>query len=204
MFLLLFGFCLGVENIMSEGYNLYSSAIKEGRIVAFGDFNNDRINDVVVLDHFNTLSIYLRDSLSFTKHASINNLNPVQNVYCADFNQDGFLDLAVLLDLESGLLLKLYIGGSHLFESSSEIHLNNIQPFIADNFGKLEPVFNGYLKDSKDLSAITVDKNGKFIVLETNLYDKLNNISACFLSTPHSSAFLDFDGDCAAGFMKLN
>lgn len=72
------------------------------------------------------------------------------------------------------------------------------QPFILDYNGNLGVSILGYEPDSKELLVWQLG-TANFTKIPANLVDKEINKNACQVSHPHSSAFIDLDGDCLAG-----
>ncbi|KAI8895708.1 hypothetical protein BC833DRAFT_600315 [Globomyces pollinis-pini] len=155
-----------VPDFKSIGFHLLDTGLQQGRIIAFGDFDNNRLNDVVILNQDqNQLDILLwnHDRSKFILHSSLNLLDfhipiikptlisnrqtVIVNVFPTDFNQDGYVDFLVLtatvehnVETDSKLVLFLNDGNSFIIQSNT-LDLHITQPFTVDLLGDLTPQF---------------------------------------------------------------
>ncbi|KIM30943.1 hypothetical protein M408DRAFT_21755 [Serendipita vermifera MAFF 305830] len=197
-----------------------------GRIVAFGDFDGDQFLDVVTLaaptapaSEQNLLHIYTwsHSDFQFYKNSTIAppNSNRIVNVVPADFTHDGKLDLLVMTSAGSKLDMWLFVGdGAQGFEAAPvSIPSSTIaQPIPLDVNGNLRLDMIGNVPTSRSTpnpseeSALMVwsnvwDSTNGTSLFEIVPFEQATSSSAapkCRLGSPHSSAILDFDGDCLA------
>jgi len=82
-------------------------------IACYGDFNNDKYTDIVLLsDDQKSLTIYLYShrSYGFSSFDTIQNDKAIESVIPADYNYDGLLDLLVISKDGDQMELKFYFG----------------------------------------------------------------------------------------------
>ncbi|OLY84250.1 hypothetical protein AYI68_g1591 [Smittium mucronatum] len=140
----------------------------------------------------------------------------------SDMNNDNLIDLIVLSENKTNLIVYYFNGDNGKFELGNSITVINgsssgTLDFLATNvvvsdfsgIGRSDLLVMGYeLADNKKsfnqdkliVKLFTPDKN--------NVYDfpagtgtDGNSISPCKLANPHSSSFIDLDGDCLSGML---
>ena len=176
----------------SDSLQLISSSLSEfSSLAAFGDFNNDKLTDVVVYSN-NQQKITILTSLknTFTVYKSfsysLNNVNlTIINVIPIDFNYDGVLDLMLFGDGNSKIYIRVILSDGTIIELPPS---TSAQPFITDFYGDLRPHLIGFPSDNDFLSIWSRSGNTTRIVL--------NLKPACKFAHPNSNAFIDIDGDC--------
>lgn len=179
----------------------------QGRVVALGDLDGDQFLDILVLSEDQrtvTAFLWQHDQFSYKQSVSLtlSSRNRIINVIPADLNYDGRLDL-LFISQESGKSLGLDVllgdvstkGKTVNFTSPVSIPPSGTaQPFVLDSTGSMR------------LDLLGVDSNGKMQLWKNSgnadsLYTVTNSPLSdrvCTLADPHSSAFVDFNGDCVA------
>ena len=131
--------------------------------------------------------IYVWDKTAY-RFGSVYKLNnTLVNVVSLDFNMDGYLDLLLTQKVSDHLVHQFWKGngqGGLVLDSSFE---TKNQPFIANLRGDAAPQLLGY----ESGLAVWSWQQGK--------WNQTKFDSTCVLDDPHSSAFVDLDGDCMAG-----
>ncbi|KAG0233971.1 hypothetical protein BGW41_001269 [Actinomortierella wolfii] len=197
----------------------------EGTVAAFGDFNGDKYTDIITLGgDQQSFGVYLWDHASWAfrqlKEATVTiEQTPrpfiITNIVPGDFNHDGRLDVLVMGQEDpSGkpdgeLQMRVYLGNSDNGWDTQYISVpssTSQQPMTFDFNGDMRTdllgyTFEGYQPSNPQLS---VWRN----VYSVNNPDKLFEVQPmqfageaapkCILGDPHSSAFVDLDGDCLA------
>ncbi|KAG8858531.1 hypothetical protein FRB96_005203 [Tulasnella sp. 330] len=182
-----------------------------GRVAAFGDFNGDQFLDVVTLSNDQrTLTLYTWNHVDFTfnEQTTLELPTNVLNIVPGDFTHDGKLDLLVMSqssDSSNQMSMGVYVGTTQgLSTSPLEIPPSTTaQPIAIDSNGDMRI----------DLLGLSPTGSGSTMKLWQNTWDNSNPSNStlftqvnplfvggapCELSDPHSSAVLDFDGDCLA------
>ncbi|KAI5117253.1 hypothetical protein M0805_006416 [Coniferiporia weirii] len=177
------------------------------RAIAFGDFNGDQFLDVVTLDASGrkvTVHLWDHDMFIFHDAASFSHQEQIYNVVPGDFTHDGSLDLLVMSrgSSPSEIKMELYVGSpGNGFESTPiSIPSSNVaQTIPVDANGDLKIDLLGVTPDSSSLSLWkniynqTMSNSPVFSITDAPF-----NGPTCVISSPHSNAVADFDGDCLA------
>ncbi|KAK9767766.1 hypothetical protein K7432_002149 [Basidiobolus ranarum] len=188
-----------------------------GTIVAFGDFNEDKFTDVVVLSgdqssvtvylwHHETYKFIQSSSLEIKIDQAAADGFIITNAVTGDFNYDGKLDVLLMGQKnpakDEDLLMRLYLGNGENEFSQSYTTLPSAtlaQPIALDYDGNMRTDLIGYPSDKP--TQLSIWKN-----TVTNDPAKLFEVipftpaggQVCKISNPHSNAFIDLDGDCLA------
>ncbi|KAG0035603.1 hypothetical protein BGZ81_005581 [Podila clonocystis] len=197
----------------------------KGTVAAFADFNGDKYTDLITLsDDQTSFNVYLWDHASWSfallKSATVSipqSPEPfiITNIAPGDYNHDGRLDVLVMGQADpvrnpkGELKMRIYLGNTDSGWEPEFIPVpssTSQQPVAFDSNGDmltdlLGYAYNGY---QEGVSGLSVWKNvhspsnpGKiFEVLPMNFTGE--PATKCTLSDPHSSAFVDLDGDCLA------
>lgn len=130
----------------------------------------------------------------------------VYNVVPADFNGDGRLDLLVMTGDEDqwwsksdkSLQLTVVLGNESGFGERWELDKSGRhQPFVFDDEHNLLPSLLGYLPDGDRDNNLRSWKNVDGSRMKIGRPSLFPIDSGCTLANPHSSAYVDMDGDCA-------
>ncbi|KAG0054100.1 hypothetical protein BGZ83_011984 [Gryganskiella cystojenkinii] len=198
----------------------------QGTVAAFGDFNGDKYTDIITLsDDQTSFSIYLWDhpswSFSILPAATIRiDQSPqnfiITNIVPGDFNHDGRLDLLVMGQVDpvrnpnGELMMRIYLGNIDNGWDAEFITLpssTSQQPMTFDVNGDMRTdllgyAFAGYQAGTSPLSVwknIHDPKNPGGPIFELVPMNFTGEAGPqCILSNPHSSAFVDLNGDCLA------
>ncbi|ORY34008.1 hypothetical protein BCR39DRAFT_518106 [Naematelia encephala] len=181
-----------------------------GRVVAVGDWDGDQHADLFVLsEDSKSVQMYLwnRDSFKFLPSHSITLSSTILNVIPGDFNHDGRLDLLIMYLDESGgwwgskserTGMEIYLGGGPEGGFQEEHWVlpkaTTSQPMVFDADGTLRASLLGFEAREEDAVARTWLSNGSGMILQSPPLH--SNEGMCNLANPHSSAFVDMDGDC--------
>ncbi|KAF8936887.1 hypothetical protein EDD21DRAFT_361844 [Dissophora ornata] len=209
-------------------YNVDSNVNLEdvqGTVAAFGDFNGDKFTDIITLsDDQTSFGVYLWDhatwSFSILSTATVVIAQTPQpfiitNIVPGDFNHDGKLDVLVMgqadpVNNASGeLMMRIYLGNIDSGWDTNFITVPSAtshQPITFDYNGDMLTDLLGYAFEGYQagVSTLSVWKNvyspatpgAIFEVVPMNFTGEAG--PACTLSDPHSSAFVDLNGDCLA------
>ncbi|KAI1320696.1 hypothetical protein EDD11_010230 [Mortierella claussenii] len=197
----------------------------KGTVAAFGDFNGDKYTDIITMsDDQTSFSIYLWDhaawSYSLFPSATVSVPQTPQtfiitNIVPGDYNHDGKLDVLVMgqqdpvHNANGELMMRVYLGNidegfdpTFITVPSATPH----QPMTFDYNGDMLTDLLGYAFEGYQagISKLSVWRNvyspatpGKiFEVVPMNISGEPGQ--SCTLSDPHSSAFVDLNGDCLA------
>jgi len=170
----------------------------EGHVACFGDFNNDKFTDLIVVTQ-DKLHVQIYEWDEYAWEFYYNNISTfaetskIVNIAATDFNYDGWLDLLVTVDdpLSEKVLLHVYIhdteGTEHMFfENYTDLGAADDQVLLFDWDSDLQVDLLGTY-------------NGKTVVWRNNgtgNFEMWTNTSLPRLSSPHSASFVDFDGNC--------
>ncbi|KAI9138233.1 hypothetical protein BKA69DRAFT_811638 [Paraphysoderma sedebokerense] len=197
-----------------------------GRIAAFGDFNGDKFTDIFVLNHDQTkLNIHVWDheSQSFLQlqNAIIDTTSPsfpkkmtITNVVPSDYNYDGSLDVLLMGQTDpvsqpnGEVFMHIAIGnGLDGFNSTLELpSSSSIQPTLLDYDGTMSMDLLGYPSSSQ--SQLSLWKNTATPLQSSSSQPSLSQlfelqpipppspVPFCQISSFHSNAFVDLNGDC--------
>ncbi|KAG0210115.1 hypothetical protein BGX28_009656 [Mortierella sp. GBA30] len=197
----------------------------KGTVAAFADFNGDKFTDIISLsDDQTSFSIYLWDHAAWTfsllPTATVTIAQTPQpfvitNIVPGDFNRDGKLDLLVMgqadpvRNPDGELMMRIYLGNIDSGWDPEFVQVpssTSQQPLTFDYNGDMQTDLLGYAFQGYQagVSPLSVWKNvytpgvpGKiFEVAPMNFTGEPG--PACTLSDPHSSAFVDLNGDCLA------
>ena len=92
---------------------------------------------------------------------------------------------------------KLYLNNGDGYSLINLPSSSLAQPFALDFFGNFSISLFGQLKGSSIFSLWTLDGND-------TLLTHLNGLEGCVLAHPHSSAWVDLNGDCKAGTFTIS
>ncbi|CCO30413.1 Cell division control protein 73 [Rhizoctonia solani AG-1 IB] len=146
--------------------------------------------------------IWDHDSFSYTRSTTVASFvtGRIVNVVPADINYDGRLDMLLMALGKDGKQLDLSV---HLGDGEG---VNYSSPRVLPPSGLAHPILldsDGNMK----LNMLGLDPDGKMKLWRNNddtsgtftLVDSPLSSQACKLADPHSSAVVDFNGDCLAG-----
>lgn len=231
-----------VPNNLTNKESAYRTVVNgldsvKGIPLAFGDFDNDRFTDIVFADE--TLSAFYvynwnHKSLKYDHLTKFNipfksNIAPadvaINNIIPIDVNNDGCLDVIVFAtkSYSPKSYIRVYEGNCKgEFVEGLELppYLYNVQPFLVDIYGTLNPGLLGYFDtsinkfdnndsaniphedihpraDKEELSFFDFKEKKLINLKDTKTFD-FSSGTICQLSSPHSIAFIDMDGDCLA------
>ncbi|KAF9357346.1 hypothetical protein BGX26_003894 [Mortierella sp. AD094] len=197
----------------------------KGTVAAFADFNGDKYTDIITLsDDQTSFSVYLWDhatwSFGLFPTATVTVAQTPQpfiitNIVPGDFNHDGKLDVLVMGQADpvhnptGELMMRVYLGNIDSGWDPNFITVPSAtsqQPMTFDYNGDMLTDLLGYAFEGYQagVSTLSVWKNvyspstpGKiFEVAPMNFTGEPG--PKCTLSDPHSSAFVDLNGDCLA------
>lgn len=186
------------------------------QIAAYGDFNNDKYTDFVsISDDLSTLTvfIYSYSSASFWNFTSISLTQSILSITPADYNYDGLLDLMITTQNSDGVTMHVSVYYRSMnfpfFTTQQEsdyvpLDLNlEIQPSLFDPKGTRQVNLLYTVEGVRYYTSLIDNSPQPFQnLISTNPFnlsckDPSEALSYTF-STPHSNAFVDFNGDCAA------
>ncbi|KDN42724.1 hypothetical protein K437DRAFT_269305 [Tilletiaria anomala UBC 951] len=219
-------FSFGNRRFKNEGLlDAGNLGLSAGRVAAWGDADGDQFTDAFVVDDtVSQVSVRLWDHTTFSfKPAGPNQsltvppANRIQNVVPSDFNQDGVLDVLVMSSPSKSnsangeLHLQLFFGQGGGTFNPSAIELppsSRVQPLLLDATGDLGMDLLGHRSGADNSIKLWRNamanpgnsSNEPFSIESIPLVDTSGKKtkSSCALSAPHSSAFIDLDGDCIA------
>ncbi|KAG0252825.1 hypothetical protein DFQ27_007823 [Actinomortierella ambigua] len=197
----------------------------DGTVAAFGDFNGDKFTDIITLgSDQQSFGVYLWDHTTWAfrqlKEATVRiEQTPrsfiITNIVPGDFNHDGRLDVLVMGQEnppgrpDSELQMRVYLGNSDNGWETQYITVPSStaqQPMTFDLNGDMRTDLLGYAYDGYQPAnpQLSVWKN----VYSVNNRERIFEVQPmqfageaapkCILGDPHSSAFVDLDGDCLA------
>lgn len=188
------------EGLLARGHlNL------DGHVAAWTHFNDDRYADaVVVTDDRRTAQVHLWDPAAYAfvgapaAAASVD--GAIENVVAGDFTYNGRADLLVMYRGKAALELALFpwqngsLGAPTRLPPSSPAH-----PLVLDAAGDLHADLLGVPAGSAEL-AVWRNLYGAAAAAEPFYLERpqWRGGAPCRLAHPHSSAFVDLDGDCLA------
>ncbi|KAF9438400.1 hypothetical protein BGZ76_008180 [Entomortierella beljakovae] len=201
----------------------------KGTVAAFADFNGDKYTDIITLsDDQTSFSIYLWDhaTWSFTSFPSATvtiaqTPQPfiITNIVPGDYNYDGKLDVLVMGQVDpvrnpqGELMMRVYLGNIDDGWDPNYITVPSAtsqQPLTFDYNGDMLTDLLGYAFEGYQagVSPLSVWRN----VYSPAIPDKIFEVvpmnftgepgPKCTLSDPHSSAFVDLNGDCLAVYVN--
>ncbi|WVR07022.1 hypothetical protein IAU60_004061 [Kwoniella sp. DSM 27419] len=184
-----------------------------GRVVAVGDWNGDQKLDLFTLSEDSkavTVNLWNNSKFRFTPSHTITLASKISNVVPGDFDHDGRLDLLVMYvqEVNGGwwgsktekLGMEVFLGGGEDggFKSPSWLLDASMpsQPIIFDADGSLRPSMLGLTPSEAVVEGDmrTWLNNGTGMTVTAAPLTSVHQ--ACVLADPHSSAFVDLDGDC--------
>ncbi|OWT41807.1 hypothetical protein C362_00168 [Cryptococcus neoformans Bt1] len=183
----------------------------DGRVAAVGDWNGDSKLDLFTLSgEAKTVQIHLwnGDKYKYIPSHTLSLSERIINVIPGDYNHDGHLDLLLMYDKSEGggwwgskaerLGMGVYLGGGPdggFQEESWTLPLSvPSQPMIYDADGSLRPSLLGYQPTETGEDVVSWRNNGTGFTLDIPQLRPMDQI--CTMANPHSSAFVDIDGDC--------
>ncbi|WVF71448.1 hypothetical protein IAT40_006252 [Kwoniella sp. CBS 6097] len=185
----------------------------KGRVVATGDWDGDQKLDLFTLNEDEktiTIHQWNRGRFRFTPSHTLTLSSKISNVIPGDYNHDGHLDLLVMYTQEDDgswwggkvetLGMGVYLGGGADggFQTDSWRLDTSVptQPIIFDADASLRPSLLGLAPSEQDTEGVLRSwiNNGTGMALGQP--PLLSSSQACTLANPHSSAFVDIDGDC--------
>lgn len=131
------------------------------------------------------------------------------NVIPSDYNYDGRLDLLLVFGVSNQFKTHVYLGNTthlgirfynfrldflSLLDQGNPAFSSLAQPFLIDYFGLLKSDLFGISENG--ISTIFCHNITKLGGVEFSI---LERAQFCSLAKPHSSSFVDLDGDCLAG-----
>ncbi|GAK62023.1 t-cell immunomodulatory protein [Moesziomyces antarcticus] len=197
-----------------------------GQIATWGDWNGDQFLDAIVVDaDRSTASIHVWDHSDFgfkrSPAATIQTAagQKISNVVAADINYDGRLDLLVMsqnpASTSKELSMQVFLGeedGSGFKTTPLSSPSSTLaQPISIDASGDMQmdllgipfsdtPAAGRNASDLKIWRNLLVDLSNSteaFDIADAPLLNA-DAAPACKLANPHSSAFVDLNGDCLA------
>lgn len=212
------------EGLINAG-SLGLDSIK-GQVAAWGDYNGDQFLDAIVVDSDRKIaSIHLWDHTKFgfdhdpAASVQVATGQRISNVVAADINYDGRLDLLVMSQSTSTpskqLFMDVFLGrldGSGFDTTPLTVPPSLLaQPITIDASGDMQMdllglPFSDNPSTPKDASDLKIWRNllvesanntAAFDIAASPLIDA-SKAPACKLADPHSSAFVDLNGDCLA------
>ncbi|KAI7834432.1 hypothetical protein BX661DRAFT_139245 [Kickxella alabastrina] len=176
-----------------------------GTPAAFGDFNSNQHSDLFVISPDQTtiqLWVWESDLKQFAHLDSADITVPgviLSNVIVGDFNMDGKLDVIVQGQSKGSneVVMRCYLGdGVNGFSDSGQLpSANGALPFAFDWSGSGRVDLLGAAWDHKDDSDSGVRVWLHLFELRNFGVGNLT-VAMCSPASPHSSAFVDLNGDC--------
>ncbi|KIS72216.1 uncharacterized protein UMAG_11447 [Mycosarcoma maydis] len=212
------------EGLINAG-SLGLDSIK-GQVAAWGDWNGDQFLDAIIVDSDRqSASVHLWDRANFSfghvpaASVRVTGGSKITNVVAADINYDGRLDLLVMSQDASAsskqLSMQVFLGkadGTGFVSSPLSAPASSLaQPVTIDASGDMQMdllgiPFNASASPAKDASELKIwrnllvdssDTTAAFDIAEAPFLEA-TKAPACNLANPHSSAFIDLNGDCLA------
>ncbi|KAN0066109.1 hypothetical protein ACQY0O_000203 [Thecaphora frezii] len=197
----------------------------DGQVVAWGDWNGDQFLDAITLESGRiTISVRQWNHKAFgfdslpAASVTLPSGSVVHNVVAADLNYDGRLDLLVMHQTSRSasreMAMSVYLGtlDGKGFQPQP-IHLPSstlAQPLSIDATGDMQMDLLGHPFSSSSSSDASIklwrnllaDANrtdpDAFDIVDAPLIASDGSVPRCTLSNPHSSAYVDLNGDCLA------
>ena len=203
---------------MYEIDNLNLNNVTDGnQIAAYGDFNNDKYTDFVSLsdDHLTfRVFLYSPDSASFWPCYTDTSDQPVASIVPADYDYNGLLDLMIVRSNPqdqpspfTATVLYQTRDSDRFSEESPEsgatttLNLEN-HPFIFDVVGDRTVYVlltrNGVRRVFSFKDQLEIDFYPLYVSDDAICSSRTSEVSTYNFATPHSNAFVDLNGDCAA------
>ncbi|WRT66340.1 uncharacterized protein IL334_003295 [Kwoniella shivajii] len=184
----------------------------KGRVAGLGDWEGDQKLDLFTLsEDGKTVTVHLwnKDKFTYTSAHTLTLSSSISNVIPGDYNHDGRLDLLVMYAQEEDggwwgskdekLGMDVYLGGGK-DGGFQDIPWNlnasiPTQPIVFDADSSLRPSLLGFIPTENTEGELrTWFNNGTGFTLGPTPLSSPDQI--CTLANPHSSAFIDIDGDC--------
>ncbi|WFD34353.1 hypothetical protein MCUN1_001192 [Malassezia cuniculi] len=192
----------------TEGFIARGSLGLDGHVGAWMYFNDDRYVDAVVISpDKKTASVHLWDHVAYAferEPVAVAHVDAeIQNIVAGDFSYDGHADLLLMTGSGSGALdLVLFFGANGTLGAPTHLPASAApHPLALDASGDLHIDLLGHPKDSRELRVwrnLYGAPADRTIDLEELILVGDNAPPACRLAHPHSSAFVDLNGDCLA------
>ncbi|PKI82542.1 hypothetical protein MVES1_003813 [Malassezia vespertilionis] len=186
----------------------------DGTVAAWGYMNDDRFVDALVV-HRDRSRVQVHEwvaaSFAFNSTPSVSLTVPrglqVVNVVPGDFMYNGRADLLVMAEAaDTPGALKLLLWPSRMdgsFDEAIELPSSmHAQPLVADTTGDMHLDLVGHALGVEGLSIwenqVSDNTSAAFALTTPVLEHSVNPLPGCELADPHSSAFVDMNGDCLA------
>nr|XP_031863237.1 uncharacterized protein CI109_001110 [Kwoniella shandongensis]KAA5530309.1 hypothetical protein CI109_001110 [Kwoniella shandongensis] len=187
----------------------------KGRVIGVGDWNGDQKLDLFTLsEDGKTVQVQLwnRDKFQYIPSHTLTLSSKILNVVPGDYSHDGKLDLLVMYEDEADdggwwgskvdkVAMEVFLGGGENgnFQTGPWKLPSSTpsQPFVFDADGSLRPSLLGYDPSGSTTAEGVLrawKNNGTGITVTSPPLQSPEQ--ACVLANPHSSAFIDIDGDC--------
>nr|XP_019007302.1 uncharacterized protein I203_00900 [Kwoniella mangroviensis CBS 8507]OCF70763.1 hypothetical protein I203_00900 [Kwoniella mangroviensis CBS 8507] len=184
-----------------------------GRVAGVGDWDGDQKLDLFTLSQDGktiTVQLWDEDKFTYIPSHTLTLTSTISNIVPRDYNHDGHLDLLVMYVQEDDgywwenkqdkLGMEVFLGGGESggFQTTPWKLDSSVpaQPIIFDADNSLRPSLIGLAADDEVEGGVlrTWLINGTGFALGSPPLSSPDQ--ACTLANPHSSAFIDIDGDC--------
>jgi len=187
------------------------------QIMAYGDFDNDKYTDIVTVDdslRTLTIMLYSHEKFAFSALGSLTLEENIAAIIPGDFNYDGNLDLLIVT--QSPSTTDPVTNLNFFFRSKTEpfFGLEGNKPDMKESVKGLTQPFVFDVDGDRNLDIMFIEDGvRKFLFVQGAELQKkdfndfvstgtgcksFSEVSAQPFATPHSNAFIDFNGDCAA------
>jgi len=180
-----------------------------GQIGCFGDFNSDKYTDLFLIVGNNSetrINVYTWDKVKWTfVNSSASIAYPyISNIAAGDFNYDGKLDLMVSAKniTFNTTYVRIHLGDHQTLseEPYAKIDDINSQVTVLDYNNDLHLDLFGEAEVASETNSSQKElKRFIWVNLGDGTFERLPDPNGGFpLMNPHSSAFVDMNGDCLA------